>query len=748
LVSSASRKKSRMRKPFAFLTVLIFAISLLASNAFSNSTIDPTQPPTGSPFVSAPVRNNFVAAFNDINNILGQFAGPNPPANPNAGQFWRNTSATPNIVNQWSGTAWLQVATFDAIGGTITPFVGNTLLAWQQLVPGLGTSGKCLVFTGASTVPTAQNCLNGATLGTGVLTALGNGVNTSGGLVTFSGVAGSITFSGLPEFNFNSGTGAGAFYDSSTTANRFFVGSDATADEWRVFSTGAGQLLTLNGATGAAVISGPVQLPSLASSSTNCVTASPSGQLAVSTCLSGGTSGNPTALVGSTAVNGTATTFMPSDAAPALNLASANTWTNTITISPPAASTTQGILVNQSAPTSGTASGVSSPCWIGGQPAVVFNYRCVNGEALNGSSGPTFVIADSVGLITGGSNSNGGKYAFNVSLQTNAASNPSTPRDRVSFTATAFDAFGEGGTNTGGGAKGDLFASQFGAHLNSGATNLFSISAAEVDIGINSGASAANRLGWSIVDNGQIQAASLDTAFEISAAAGAPGFKTGILFSSLHGAPGVSGNLLGTDGAPATIGRILDFESYSIIGAAIQIFNQHATAGDFGMVLGVGLNTATDTSSVYAQFVNPADNIQAGIIARADAAGVAHVTYSTASDERLKRHIGYLDDSLARLDRIELHKYQGAEYTGDDWTFGYFAQNLATAAPWCVTISKDPDFKRHPSQVDYGCMSAFNTDVAKREQAEIVELQKRITILEQRVIAAMPGGAMPAMPSK
>src|ERR1700689_3360343 len=122
-----------------FRSGLLAVLLLLAAQscALAGSTIDPTQPAAGSQLNSAPIRNNFGAAFNDVTNILGQFAGAVAPPNPVAGQIWRNTGVTPNIVNQWSGTAWLQVATFDAINGFITPFFGNTLLAWQQLVPGL-----------------------------------------------------------------------------------------------------------------------------------------------------------------------------------------------------------------------------------------------------------------------------------------------------------------------------------------------------------------------------------------------------------------------------------------------------------------------------------------------------------------------------------------------------------------------------------------------------------------------------------
>lgn len=145
-----------------FRICLLAAIALVAANACARagSTIDPTIPAQRGDLTSAPLRSQFNAARTDINNLLGQFAESNAPANPTVGQYWRKTNVTPNQVFKWTGTAWVQVETFDTVGGAATPFFGNRLLAWQQLIPGLGTNGQCLVFTGASTNPTAQSCLN------------------------------------------------------------------------------------------------------------------------------------------------------------------------------------------------------------------------------------------------------------------------------------------------------------------------------------------------------------------------------------------------------------------------------------------------------------------------------------------------------------------------------------------------------------------------------------------------------------
>ncbi len=148
------------------LLTYLLVLSLVAP-AWAASTVDPNVPAANSNLTSAPVRGNFAAANTDINNLLTQFAGPNAPVNPSVGQFWRKTNVSPQIISQWSGSAWLPYSTFDIANGRVTPIFGNSLLAWQQLLTGtggLGVSGQCITSTGPTTVPTAQNCVSAGTV--------------------------------------------------------------------------------------------------------------------------------------------------------------------------------------------------------------------------------------------------------------------------------------------------------------------------------------------------------------------------------------------------------------------------------------------------------------------------------------------------------------------------------------------------------------------------------------------------------
>ena len=134
-----------------------------------------------------------------------------------------------------------------------------------------GTSSQLYGGTGAAGAAAVVTVGTGLSLSGGTLSATGSGavasVSNSDGTLTISPTtgavvasinlshnftwAGSATFSGTPnEFKFNT-VGAGAYYDSSTTANRFFAGTDTSTDVFRIYAAGyAGNAFTVNGASG------------------------------------------------------------------------------------------------------------------------------------------------------------------------------------------------------------------------------------------------------------------------------------------------------------------------------------------------------------------------------------------------------------------------------------------------------------------------------------------------------------------
>lgn len=227
----------------------LVALSLAAATAFAASTINPNVPAQNSDLNSAPLRNNFAAAYNDVNNILGMFAGTVPPANPLVGQYWRRTNVTPNIISQWDGAQWVPVFQFDTASHAVTGYVGNTLFAWTQLVPGLGASGTCLTSTGTTSVPTFQTCLSGATVNAdapitwdaGTLT-IGIDLNSN-----FAVSGGDLALAPI---------GAGAVIANSTSGTAEPTGTTVTSLFDQVYGTGRGSIIFRGAAAWGALTAG------------------------------------------------------------------------------------------------------------------------------------------------------------------------------------------------------------------------------------------------------------------------------------------------------------------------------------------------------------------------------------------------------------------------------------------------------------------------------------------------------------
>ena len=98
----------------------------VASAAHAGSTVNPTLPAQNAPLNSAPVRNNFLAAYTDINNLLGQFAGPTAPVNPTNLQSWADTTATPVYVfKYWNArtSTWVPYGQLNINTGVFTPYM-------------------------------------------------------------------------------------------------------------------------------------------------------------------------------------------------------------------------------------------------------------------------------------------------------------------------------------------------------------------------------------------------------------------------------------------------------------------------------------------------------------------------------------------------------------------------------------------------------------------------------------------------
>ena len=135
------------------LKKLIFA-ALLGAAALAHgagSSINPAVPAQGALVSSAPLRTNFLAAYNDINALIQQNSGPTAPLLPLAGQLWLNTGASPYVLNEYDGAAWVALGRLDPVNHLWSCSVasGCTGLA------GPGASGNVLMSNGSAWISTA-----------------------------------------------------------------------------------------------------------------------------------------------------------------------------------------------------------------------------------------------------------------------------------------------------------------------------------------------------------------------------------------------------------------------------------------------------------------------------------------------------------------------------------------------------------------------------------------------------------------
>lgn len=104
------------------LSVAVLLLALV-SPAMAASTINPNIPTFGSALSSGPIQQNFAAAYNDVSNILGMYAGTTAPINPINGQDWLNTTTmTAAVWAKYDSTTqtWITVGTFNLTAGTLS----------------------------------------------------------------------------------------------------------------------------------------------------------------------------------------------------------------------------------------------------------------------------------------------------------------------------------------------------------------------------------------------------------------------------------------------------------------------------------------------------------------------------------------------------------------------------------------------------------------------------------------------------
>lgn len=223
-------------------------------------------------------------------------------------------------------------------------------------------------------------------------------------------------------------------------------------------------------------------------------------------------------------------------------------------------------------------------------------------------AGSDFVRVGSFRTVFGGTTAKGGRIGLlgEVYQQLGATNVLNTNRNYVGLVGQATTDSGDGGTDTGAGAKGAYFGLNGVAMVRAGATDLLEATGAEINTYVKAGASIRYLCGSTIVGVNEVRGAEVDAALEIGGGSAGSGFgphigwKFGILFSDIHGAdPTYSGSTLigsywgGTAGLrPITHG--VDLSGFAISGAIIQ--GARAALSESGLLLGADGGTSGNST--------------------------------------------------------------------------------------------------------------------------------------------------------
>jgi hypothetical protein len=199
----------------------------------------------------------------------------------------------------------------------------------------------------------------------------------------------------------------------------------------------------------------------------------------------------------------------------------------------------------------------------------------------------------------GGAAMTGGRNILEVDgyFSGGATSASNTNRNYVAAQFQMFASNGDGGTGiTLATAKGAPFGLSTVCEALSGATNLLGCTAADIEWGIDSGASAAIASGISIGtrQNHAVHGSLVDADIEFVSGGAAPNYL--MYLDDLHGSPAVGTNttILGTDGSTDTIAGGIDLSSYTITGYFLR--SAHFSVDGSGTVIsGSVLPRANDT---------------------------------------------------------------------------------------------------------------------------------------------------------
>lgn len=322
--------------------------------------------------------------------------------------------------------------------------------------------------------------------------------------------------------------------------------------------------------------------------------------------------GNPSATVGLTAKNGTASTVLRADSAPALDQSIAPTWTGTHTFTP-ATGLNKAFKITQS--------GSGAPTLDGGVDGFGWGFNIIKATdtgidtsaAASGSQNQAALYVEYLTNTTGGKGNIASIYG---ATKVNVAPATSDPNllNFVGILANSLGSVNVGGSS--GTPLGALFGAGIEVNLSSGATHYANLTGLEIDAAIQTGASSVRYsvLSLATYNNHAVSGSTYDTVLSISGNGNTIGTNSGILFSDYNGAFPVksTGTLIKTQGS-STVSVGIDMSSFSFTGAymafpAFKIYSsglphvQYSNAFVAGGSLAQGIVFGNTTSPFFGMF--------------------------------------------------------------------------------------------------------------------------------------------------
>jgi len=327
------------------------------------------------------------------------------------------------------------------------------------------------------------------------------------------------------------------------------------------------------------------------------------------------------------------------------------TFTGTVAITPTAASSTMGIDIDQSGPTTGS---VASEFY--------YNDILVNGDNAT-CANTAYALAVRYGV--GGSNLTGQRTALRGFLVFNTASSASNPYKIYAGLSGEIQASaGDGGTNTGAGALGRFLGGYSSAIATSGATNLYDLTGHEVNVGYRTGSSGKDLISLKIAPwaDHAVEPANLSAAIQIAVQNGGLPHKYGVTFDGSSTGVGTNpiaatGTLIETRGS-FTVAKGVDlssatFSDYAFVspGFAVSPIGSVTTAGQFRVA-------TTGPALIFDETDADANTRKWGLLAQsnefhihtytddeATAANVLTLTRSAATPTFVRVHVPLVPDS-------------------------------------------------------------------------------------------------------